>query len=170
MKDMIKAMVQEMVMQSIKEVMSEMLGGATEAPAVATATAPARKTQAPTLSREELLAQMEAEMDSVPTVEREPLELVNITGTQILKFNYHPGSDLWTANWLSIREHYPSVRYDKQTHGFRWNKADSAEFFAACRSYQVITELTPEIKHNIKIYKQEKARKRAEYYAQRAQD
>lgn len=159
MKEMIKKMVEEMVAQSIKEVMAEMFS-TSSAPEVAKAEV---ATTAPkTVSLRDAAALIEAE---VPQKSAEPVELVALAGRNVMVFNNPVSKDIWTINYLTLKEKYPAVKYDKDSHGFKWNKADTGEFRVACQSYEVITEITAEHKAKIEAYRKERAKKRAEYYA-----
>ena len=123
-------------------------------------------TEAPkTLSREEFLALCE---EPIAEVSSEPIELrVNNTKTGLV-FNRPVSKDIWTINYLNLKHKYPNVKYDKNTKGFRWNKVDSNEFRVACRDYQVITEITEEHKKVLDKYYKDKAKRQAEYYANKA--
>ena len=157
MKDMIKAMVQEMVMQSIKEVMGEMLGS----PEVAKAEVVKPVKQ--TISKEEWFALEETAPKSYKDYSQLDFEPVS---PKALKYNGYVPSDIWTINHIAITQQY----------GGKWNgklKAYSFESHAAAvnfaQSYKIKTDLTDEDRHNIKVYKAERAKATAEYYAKKAQ-
>lgn len=119
-------------------------------------------TKAPkTLSREEFLALAEEPIEE-PMLEE--IELV-VYDNKGLKFNRPVSKDIWTINYLTLKSKYPNVKYDKATRGFRWNKTESNEFRIACRDYQVITQITEEHKKVLDKYYKDKAKARAEYYA-----
>ena len=157
MKDMIKAMVQEMVMQSIKEVMVEMMGTPTVAPAEVV------KPVKQTMTKAEFFALEESEPKSHKDYSQLDFEPVN---AKSLKYNGYVPSDIWTINHIAITRDY----------GGKWNgklKAYSFESHAAAvnfaQSYQIKTELDDADRHNVKLYKAERAKAKAEYYAKKAQ-
>ena len=167
MKDMIKAMVQEMVMQSIKEVMTEMMGSSMDVAKAEVKPEPATKSVG--LSREDFLAKEDFDTTQKTISEPEkPIDFEVLQDRNTLVFNQRVSKDLWTVNYLALKAKYPAVKYDKNTHGFHWNKADKSEFVACCRSYQVITSLDDSQKKAVEQYYKDRAAKRAEYYAKLA--
>lgn len=162
MKEMIKAMVQEMVAQSIKEVMAEMFNTSTE-PTVAKAEVTTVSKQ--TMSLKDAAAVAKVEVADVKQAVYKTAELVALNGRNIMVFNDKVSKDIWQINYITLKEKFPNMKYDKQNNGFRWNKEHTGEFITACQSYQVITEITAEHKVKLEEYRKERARKRAEYYA-----
>lgn len=160
MKEMVQTMMMSMMKETMKEMMSEMVGSKPEV-----ANAEVVTTKAPkTLSREEFLALTE---ESIEEPMLEEIELV-VYDNKGLKFNRPVSKDIWTINYLTLKSKYPNVKYDKATRGFRWNKTESNEFRIACRDYQVITVITEEHEKVLHKYYQEKARRKAEWYAGKA--
>lgn len=157
MKDMIKAMVQEMVMQSIKEVMTEMMGVNTIAPAEVEK--PIKK---PTMTKEEFFALEEDAPKSYKDYSNLDFEPVN---AKTLKYNGYVPSDIWTVNHLAITQRYGG-KWSSKLKGYTFESHSAAVEFA--QSYQIKTELTDADYHNIKVYKAERAKAKAEYYAKKA--
>ena len=161
MKDMIKAMVQEMVAQSIKEVMAEMMG---TAPQVANAEVEKPVKKAISMTREEFLALEEPE----ELGEKTPLnfDIVKVPCgrgfTTVAKYNQFVPSDIWTVNHLAITANYGG-KWSSKHKGYTFK--DNNHFMAFCHSYHVKTTLDDNDRRNIKVYKSEQAKRKAEYYA-----
>ena len=156
MKEMIKAMVQEMVAQSIKEVMAEMMG---TTPQVTPAEVVKPK-GVNTLSREDFLAIAE-EPEPIAT----PTELDFIVSGKTAKYNGYVSSDIWIANHLAISQNW-NGRWSSKNKGYIFNStADLRNFLM---NYRIKTQLDDNDRHNIKVYKSERAKKQAEYYAKKA--
>ena len=161
MKDMIKAMVQEMVAQSIKEVMAEMMG---TTPSVAPAEVVAPVKKAPSMSREEFLAVEEP----AEIVEKFPLdyEVVKVPCGRgfatVVKYNQFVPSDVWTVNHLAITANYGG-KWSGKFKGYTF--PDTATLRAFLNGYAIKTSLTDIDRQNVKAYKAERAKAKAEYYA-----
>lgn len=157
-----ETMMEKMMEQYMEKMMMKMFSNMLEDTTPQVAKAEVTTPKAPnTLSRADFLALAE---EPVETTELEPIELV-VYDNKGLKFNRPVSKDIWTINYITLKDKYPNVKYDKNSHGFRWNKVDSNEFRLACRDYQVITEIQADHKAILDKYYKEKARKRAEYYA-----
>lgn len=156
MKDMIKAMVQEMVMQSIKEVMEEMMG----TPKVANAEVE-KPVAKPKMTKEEFFA-LDEEPKSFKDYSSLDFEPVN---SKSLKYNGYVPSDIWTVNHIAITQQYGG-KWNGKLKAYSFETHSDAVNFA--QSYKIKTELTDEDKHNIKVYKAERAKAKAEYYAKKA--
>lgn len=155
MKDMIKAMVQEMVAQSIKEVMAEMMG---TSPIVANAEV-VEKPVKKTMTKEEFFALEEDAPKShkdYSTLDFEPVS------AKALKYNGYVPSDIWTVNHLAITQKYGGKWSGKLKAYVFESHADAVTF---AQSYKIKTELDDTDRHNIKVYKAERAKAKAEYYA-----
>lgn len=161
MKDMIKAMVQEMVAQSIKEVMAEMMG-TSSAPQVAPAEV-AKPKSVNTLSREDFLALAEEDEPVAVPVE---LDFV-VFGSRTARYNRSVASDIWIANHLVISRTW-NGRWSNKNKGYIFNSP--AELRNFLMNYRIKTELDENDRHNIKVYKAERAKKQAEYYAKKASE
>ena len=158
MKDMIKAMVQEMVAQSIKEVMAEMMGTAPQV-------APAEVVEAkkPSMSRDEFFA-----LASEPKAQRDYSHLdFDPVNAKALKYNDYVPSDIWTVNHLAITKEYGG-KWSAKLKAYVFENHAAAVRFA--QSYKIKTELTDVDRHNIKVYKAERAKAKAEYYAKKASE
>ena len=161
MEEMVGTMMMSMMKETMMSMMSEMTGNNKPEVAKAEVTKPTIQT----LSREDFLALTE---EPIEEITKEPIKLlVNSTKTGLI-FNQPVSKDIWTINYLTLKSKYPHVKYDKVTKGFRWNKADYNEFKIACRDYQEITVITKEYETILYKYYQEKARKKAEWYAGKA--
>jgi hypothetical protein len=160
MNKMMEGMMEKMMETMMTSMMNTMMNSMT--PQVAPAEVEAPKKAPQTLSRADFLA---LEEEVVPVEPKEPIDFRVLKDTRTLVFNQSVSKDIWTINYLELKDKYPNMKYDKNTRGFRWNKADLLEFRTACQSYEVITSLTDDHKTRIDNYRKEKARKRAEYYA-----
>ena len=167
MKEMIKGMVQEMVAQAIKEVMAEMMGGST--PVVAKAEVVESKPNEIRMSREEFLAIEEPEeIIAMNPVDFDPVKVKWGKGyTTVVRYNQYISSDIWTANHLDITRKY-NAKWSGKLKGYTFQDVNELRTFLA--SYQIKTELTTEDRYNIKLYKAERAKKQAEYYANKANE
>ena len=158
MKDMIKAMVQEMVAQSIKEVISEMMGTTPEV-APAEVVTPKKVT----MTKEEFLSladEPKAQKD-YSSLDFEPVN------AKALKYNGYVPSDIWTVNHLAITKQYGG-KWSAKLKAYVFESHAAAVNFA--QSYKIKTELTDVDRHNIKVYKAERAKAKAEYYAKKASE
>ena len=107
MKEMVGTMMMSMMKEMMSEMMSEMTGSKKEV------TKAEVVTKAPkTLSREDFLALSE---EPVEDVELEDIELV-VYDNKGLKFNRPVSKDIWTINYITLKEKYPNVKYDKNSH------------------------------------------------------
>lgn len=132
-------------------------------PTPATVEAEQPKTTNQPLTREQFMAMHEQEVaENSAKTPTAPLDFI-VLSTGRITFNQSVSHDIWTANYLKLKRDYPNIRYDRNTHGFCWNKSNYDEFFAFCNGYSVITTLSEDDKKAIKNYEVEKARKRAEY-------
>lgn len=161
MKDMIKAMVQEMVAQSIKEVMAEMMG-TTPQVANAEVVAPVKKSTG--MSREEFLAVEEP----AEFVEKMPLDfdVVKVPCgrgfANVVKYNQFVPSDVWTVNHLAITANYGG-KWSGKFKGYTFPDIGTLRVFL--NSYHIKSTLDENDRNNVKAYKAEKAKAKAEYYA-----
>lgn len=161
MKDMIKAMVQEMVAQSIKEVMAEMMG-TTPQVANAEVVAPVKKSTG--MSREEFLAVEEP----AEFVEKMPLDfdVVKVPCgrgfANVVKYNQFVPSDVWTVNHLAITANYGG-KWSGKFKGYTFPDVGTLRVFL--NSYHIKSQLDENDRNNVKAYKAERAKAKAEYYA-----
>lgn len=158
MKDMIKAMVQEMVAQSIKEVISEMMGTTPEVAPAEVATP-----KKVTMTKEEFfsLADEPKAQKDYSVLDFEPVN------AKALKYNGYVPSDIWTVNHLAITKQYGG-KWSAKLKAYVFESHAAAVNFA--QSYKIKTELTDVDRHNIKVYKAERAKAKAEYYAKKASE
>ena len=91
----------------------------------------------------------------------------DVVSTTVCKYNGYVPSDVWTANHIAISQKY-GAKWSKKAGGYKFETAAAMQNFL--RSYQIKTELTDVDRHNIKLYKQERAKAQAEYYAKKAQE
>lgn len=90
-----------------------------------------------------------------------------IVSNTVCKYNGYVPSDVWTANHIAISQKY-GAKWSKKYGGYKFETAAAMQNFLG--SYQIKTELTDVDRHNIKLYKQERAKAKAEYYAKKAQE
>ena len=153
--EMIKAMVQAQIEQAIKETLGDMLGTPEVAPAETVAGKPVKKT----MSKEEFFAL--AETSSKPVKDYKDLDFEPVNA-RTLKYNGYVPSDIWTVNHLAITRNYGG-KWNAKLKGYTFETHAAAVNFA--QSYKIKTELTEEDRHNVKVYKAERAKAKAEYYA-----
>ncbi len=120
------------------------------------------KQEAPKLTKEEFL---NLDFSSQPVSLKE-LDF-DIVSSTVCKYNGYVPSDVWTANHIAISQKY-GAKWSKKAGGYKFESAAAMQNFL--RSYQIKTELTDVDRHNIKLYKQERARAKAEYYQKKAQE
>jgi hypothetical protein len=161
MKDMIKAMVQEMVAQSIKEVMAEMMG---TTPVVANAEVVEPVKVKSGMSREEFLSLEEP----VEVAEKMPLDfdVVKVPCgrgfANVVKYNQFVPSDVWTVNHLAITANYGG-KWSGKFKGYTFPDVGTLRVFL--NSYHIKSKLDENDRNNVKVYKAERAKAKAEYYA-----
>ena len=154
MKEMVQTMMMSMMKETMKEMMSEMVGSK---PEVANAEVVTKKSPQ-TLSKEDFLALSETKEESYIPVE---LDFV-VYGTKTARYNRSVASDIWTINHLAITEKY-GAKWSKKNGGYVFESSAALRNFLS--SYQIKTTLNDADKKAIEEYKKERARKRAEYYA-----
>lgn len=121
------------------------------------------KQATPKLTKEEFLA---LDFSEKPVASLKELDFEPVT-TTVCKYNGYVPSDIWTANHIVISQKY-GAKWSKRSGGYKFESAVAMQNFL--QSYQIKTELTAEDRHNIKLYKQERAKAKAEYYAKKAQE
>ena len=155
MKEMVQTMMMSMMKETMQEMMSSMVG---TKPQVANAEVVATKKAPQTLSKEDFLALAEdAEEVDIPV----ELDFV-VYGSKTARYNRSVPSDLWIVNHLMITKNY-GAKWSKKNNGYLFESVSDLRNFL--NSYQIKDTLTEEDKKAITEYKKEKARKRAEYYA-----
>lgn len=152
--EMIKAMVQAQVEQAIKEALGDILGTPEVAPAEVVAEKPVKKT----MSKEEFFALAE---DKKPVKDYSTLDFEPVNA-RTLKYNGYVPSDIWTVNHLAITRNYGG-KWNARLKGYTFESHADAVNFA--QSYKIKTVLDDTDRHNIKVYKAERAKAKAEYYA-----
>ena len=154
MKEMMKEMMGSMMQDIMKEMMSEMMGATPEV-ANAEVVKPVKK---PAMTKEEFFAIAE-EPKAVKDYTGLDFEPVN---AKALKYNGYVPSDIWTVNHLAITKEYGG-RWSAKLKAYVFESHSAAVVFA--QSYKIKTELDDTDRHNIKVYKAERAKAKAEYYA-----
>ena len=159
MNKMMAEMMPKMMEAMMASMMNAMMGGTT--PEVAPAeVAPAKKNPG-TLSKEDFLAISE-EIDEVEV----PAELDFVVyGSRTARYNRPVPSDIWVVNHLAISRNW-NGRWSKKNGGYIFNSP--AELRNFLMNYRIKTELDDNDRHNIKVYKVERAKAKAEYAAKRA--
>jgi hypothetical protein len=115
------------------------------------------------MSREDFLAlAVEDEPVATPT----KLNFV-VFGNRTARYNGYVPSDIWTVNHLAITRNYGG-KWSKKNGGYIFDSTTALRNFLG--SYHIKTELTDEDRHNIKVYKAERAKAKAEYYAKKAEE
>lgn len=166
MKEMIKSMVQEMVMQSIKEVMAEMMGGATTTVANAVVEEAPKKEK---LTKEDYKAMLEeAKATPSKSIDNSTLDIeegASYRGKMTVKFNQFTTHDIWVVNHLALK-----TKYGAKWSGKAWYFDDKVTALTVLSGYEVIKDITPDLKNMVAEYDKEQARKKAEYYSKKASE
>ena len=158
MAEMMPKMMEKMMESMMTAMMESMMGSTpTEAPAEAT-DAPIKTT----MSKEEFFALEETKVSKdYSGLDFEPVN------ARTLKYNGYVPSDIWTVNHLAITKEYGG-KWSSKLKGYTFPTHSDAVVFA--QSYKIKTELTDIDRHNIKVYKAERAKAKAEYYAKKAEE
>ena len=159
MKNMMKEMMREMMAQMMAETMKEMMG---EMMGVDVAKAEVEKPIKKTMTKEEFFALEEDEPKFSKDYSHLDFEPVN---SKSLKYNSYVPSDIWTINHLAITRDY-GAKWNGRLKAYTFETHADAVNFA--QSYKIKTELDETDRHNIKVYKAERAKAKAEYYAKKA--
>ena len=114
-----------------------------------------------TLSREDFLALAE---ETEPVATPTELDFV-VYGSRTARYNGYVSSDIWTVNHLVITREWGG-KWSAKNKGYVFDSPANLRNFLM--SYKIKTDLTAEDKHNIKVYKAEKAKAKAEYYTKLA--
>ena len=160
---MMEKMMEQYMERAMENMMAKMFSSMMS-PTVANAEVevPAKKTPN-TLSREDFLALSEEE----PEVSVEPVELDFVVyGSKTARYNRSVPSDIWVVNHLAITRNY-GARWSKKNGGYIFESTSALRNFLA--SYKIKTVLDDTDRHNIKVYKAERAKAKAEYYAKRSE-
>ena len=145
----------EMMMQTMMQnMMNSMMAAVSPAP---TEESKPVKKQVKTMTREEFFA---LEEDSKTSTDLSALDFEPISAKS-LKYNGYVPSDIWTVNHLAITREY-NGKWSGKLKAYTFpTHADAVNF---AQSYKIKTELTDTDRHNIKVYKAERAKAKAEYY------
>lgn len=155
--EMMMEKMMEQYMEKMMESMMTKMFSSMMAPEVAPAEVekPVKKT----MTREEFFALEEDEPKVSKDYSTLDFEPVN---SKTLKYNGYVPSDIWTINHLAITRDY-NGKWNRKLKGYTFESHADAVNFA--QSYKIKTTLTDEDKHNIKVYKAERAKAKAEYYS-----
>ena len=114
-----------------------------------------------TMTKEEFFA---LEEDSKPTSDLSSLDFEPVSAKS-LRYNGYVPSDIWTVNHIAITQKYGG-RWSGKLKAYTFpTHADAVNF---AQSYKIKTELDDNDRQNIKTYKAERAKAKAEYYAKKA--
>lgn len=114
-----------------------------------------------TMTKEEFFA---LEEDSKPTSDLSSLDFEPVSAKS-LRYNGYVPSDIWTVNHIAITQKYGG-RWSSKLKAYTFpTHADAVNF---AQSYKIKTELDDNDRQNIKTYKAERAKAKAEYYAKKA--
>lgn len=162
MQEMMNEMMSKMMETCMASMMSQMMNSmqAMVNPEPAVEEKPIKST--PKLTKEEFLnLNFEAEDKNLKALDFE------VVSNTVCKYNGYVPSDIWTANHIAISQKY-GAKWSKKAGGYKFETAAAMQNFL--RSYQIKTELTDVDRHNIKLYKQERAKAKAEYYAKKSME
>ena len=159
---MMENMMEAYMAKAMENMMAKMFSSMmpTEAPAEAE---PVKSKSVNTLSREDFLAiSEEVEPVAVP----KELDFV-VYGSRTARYNGYVSIDIWTVNHLVITRDWKG-RWSKKNGGYVFNSP--AELRNFLMNYHIKTSLDENDRHNIKVYKAERAKAKAEYYAKKADE
>lgn len=162
MQEMMNEMMSKMMETCMASMMSQMMNSmqAMVNPEPVVEEKPIKST--PKLTKEEFLnLNFEAEANNLKALDFE------VVSNTVCKYNGYVPSDIWTANHIAISQKY-GAKWSKKAGGYKFETAAAMQNFL--RSYQIKTELTDVDRHNIKLYKQERAKAKAEYYAKKSME
>lgn len=149
----------EVMMQSVMQSMMNSMASAM-APTEQKEAKPVKKT-AKTMTREEFFA---LEDDSKPSSDLSSLDFEPVSAKS-LRYNGYVPSDVWTINHIAITQNYGGKWSGKLKAYTFPTHADAVNF---AQSYKIKTVLDDNDRQNIKTYKAERAKAKAEYYAKKA--
>ena len=170
MNEMMNKMMEQMMPKMMEAMMASMMNSmmsAFDTPAVAPAEVEKPKSRG--LSKEEYLAMAEVVKTSGKPATAKDLSDLDIeeNGTyrnQVrVSLTKSVPHELWVANHLSL-----SSKFQAKACKGGWTFPDKSTAYVALGSYQVIKEMTPELKALVEKYDKEQAKKKAEYYASKA--
>ena len=158
----LETMLEKMLEAKLEQMMMNMLGTALNTSAEVAPAPTEQKPEKKHLSREEFLAISEEKPVKAYSLADLDFEVVS---NRTCKYNGYVPSDVWTVNHLAISKTY-GAKWSKKSGGYVFESSTAMRNFL--QSYQIKTVLDDTDRHNIKVYKQEKAKARAEYYAKKA--
>ena len=162
--EMMNQMMEKMMETMMASMMNKMMSSMQTMVSPAEVEEKPAKQVTPKLTKEEFLAlDFGAEKKSAGLAE---LDFEPVSNT-VCKYTGYVPSDIWTINHIAISQKY-GAKWSKKAGGYKFETAAAMQNFL--RSYQIKTELTDVDRHNIKLYKQERAKAKAEYYAKKAQE
>lgn len=161
MKEMMREMMGSMMQDIMKEMMSEMMGTTPEV-ANAEVVEPV-KPKAPTMSREEFLTLEEpAEIAEKMPLDFEVVKIPCGRGfANVVRYNQFVPSDVWTVNHLAITANYGG-KWSGKFKGYTFPDVGTLRVFL--NGYHIKSKLDENDRNNVKAYKAERAKAKAEYY------
>lgn len=157
MAQMTEKMMETMMQSMMQSMMNSMM--ATIAPKEQEEVKPKKTVR--TMTKEEFFA---LEEDSKPTSDLSSLDFEPVSAKS-LRYNGYVPSDIWTVNHIAITQKYGG-RWSGKLKAYTFPTHTDAVNFA--QSYKIKTELDDNDRQNIKTYKAERAKAKAEYYAKKA--
>lgn len=155
------AQMQEAMMQSMMQAMMQSMQAQLQ-PQVAQAEPEAPKAKHG-MTREEFFA-LDDGKPQTKSANLDELDFEPVNATT-LRYNGYVPSDIWTVNHLKITREW-NGKWSARSKGYKFQTHADAVAFA--QGYQIVKKLTAEDRQNVKAYKAERDRARAEYYAKRA--
>ncbi len=163
MNEMMNTMMNTMMEKMMENMMTAMMQNMMAAMTPEVTPAEVEKPKKTRLTKEEFFAL--EEVPSKPKKDLSNLDFEPINATT-LGYNGYVPSDIWIINHLAITRKY-NGKWSSKLKGYKFETHADAVNFA--QSYQIKTTLDENDRHNIKIYKQERAKAKAEYYAKKAE-
>lgn len=158
MNQMTEKMMEVMMQSMMKNMMNSMM--AAVAPTEQEEVKPVKKT-VKTMTKEEFFA-LEEEPKSSKDLSELDFEPVS---AKSLRYNGYVPSDIWTINHIAITQNYGG-KWSGKLKAYTFPTHSDAVNFA--QSYKIKTQLDDKDRANIKLYKSERAKAKAEYYAKKA--
>lgn len=162
--EMMNTMMEKMMETMMTSMMNKMMNSMQTMVSPAEVEEKPVKQVTPKLTKEEFLAlDFGAEKKSLAE-----LDLVPVEGSYtVCKYTGYVPKDVWTINHIAITQKY-GAKWSKKAGGYKFESAAAMQNFLA--HYQIKTELTDVDRHNIKVWNQERAQAKAEYYSKKAQE
>lgn len=165
MNEMMNKMMAEMMPKMMEAMMASMMNammGSTTPEVTPAVVEPAKKNPG-TLSKEDFLALSE---DVEPVAPPTELDFV-VFGSRTARYNGYVPKDIWTVNHIAITKNWRG-KWSSKNKGYVFETPALLRNFLM--NYKLKSELTDADKVAVKAYYAESAKRKAEYYAKKAEE